>query len=295
MKGIFTADLHIRKDIPRCRTDADWMDTQRRALLYVYSVAKERDCPVYIAGDVFNTSREPNECINMFLSVLKQFPDTRTGMIAGNHDLPYHAWENVDRSSIGVIFRAFPDIIPTVLLTDLAAYHFGKEREEGSKGISELSMIHRLIFPDSDSRPPFSNASTAEELLEQYPESKWIFTGDYHRAFHFEKIGHHVVNPGTLLIQRADEAEYRTGFYFVDTEKSVVEFISTPAELNAGVNTQYLEDDRIRNDRIEKFTDTVRKKGSLSLSFLDNLRDRISGIKDENIKNILIEVMEEIQ
>ena len=42
MKGIITADLHLRADRPRCRLDEDWMETQRKALETVIKIAIEK-------------------------------------------------------------------------------------------------------------------------------------------------------------------------------------------------------------------------------------------------------------
>lgn len=289
MKFIAAADTHLRYERPRCRTDADWLATQREALRKIYTFANEKGCPVLFAGDIFHSGREPNEIMDMFLAESK---NNAVGMIAGNHDLPYHSYQYVGRSSYGVIQRTIPEIqnLPN---SNVDAYHFDTESPE-ERGIcsSKILFLHELVFESEDEIPEFIKAKTAAQLLEEHPEYNWIICGDNHKAFHYSRKGRHVINPGTMLVQRADEIGYRTGVYFVDTELNIVERLELPPDLNSAVSIDYLLTEEARNERVELFVNSVRDRGKLSLSFLDNMKDAISRAGGSPAIPVLKEVME---
>ena len=69
--------------------------------------------------------------------------------------------------------------------------HFNEEFTGNTE--TGLRFIHRLVFPTVKELPPTEKACTAMELLAEFPDSKWIFTGDMHTAFHFEHKGRHVM------------------------------------------------------------------------------------------------------
>ena len=68
MQGIISGDWHLRADRPRCRLDENWMETQRWACEQVAKIAIEKDCDIYITGDIFDTPRVPPEVVSLFIS-----------------------------------------------------------------------------------------------------------------------------------------------------------------------------------------------------------------------------------
>ena len=229
MRGIITADWHLRATRPRCRIDDDWIGTQRNALNQIAELAGKYNCNVYCVGDVFHSNSDTSfECIQLvqdFSNKLCSFGRT-LGILAGNHDLPYHSSGNLSRSAIGVLLQSYNVgyILDSINDTEQALVSASNFDED-----DDMSAIyvfkHILVFPDLKSIPPNLDAVTAKELLAGFPNAQWIFTGDYHHQFHYEKRGRHVVNPGCLLRQASDMKDYQPGVYFVDTDRMICEFI----------------------------------------------------------------------
>ena len=90
MRFIACADLHLRQDKPRCRQDEDWLGFQESRLNIIAEYANENDCPIFIAGDLFNKPIVSEEIINMFIDFCKKV-NNGVYAIAGNHDLLYHS------------------------------------------------------------------------------------------------------------------------------------------------------------------------------------------------------------
>ncbi len=289
MKLIITADWHIRATMPRCRVDIDWIETQRKALNQIVKISKVKDAPVMVVGDLFHSNSDTTfECVQM----VQQVADELGGLyvLAGNHDLPYHSSENIERSAIGVLFKSHNvfSIKDYFCSHNVSAANFdGKDNEN-----AEMVFKHVLTFPDAKSLPPNVDALTAKDLLNEFPNAKWIFTGDYHHNFHYQKNGRHVINPGCLLRQASDMKDYQCGVYLVDTDKEIAEFVPI-IDNEQFVDDSYILKEEERTERIENFVNKLADTKNISLDFKENVYRAIQQNKfsDEMI-NMLEELME---
>jgi len=291
-KFICTADWHLRSDRPRCRLDEDWFAFQEGIVEWIVETANNYNCGIKIIGDIFDTPNVPANVIAMFLRQISKCKEG-TQFIAGNHDLPYHSIDNLSNSAIGIVYEA--------------AQHHSKiyhgmtcglwlDFGEKEKGLERTGLVftHRLVFENSKTIPPNVHAITAAELLEEYPNAKWIFTGDNHHAFHYEKKGRHVVNSGCITRQASDFIEYQPIIYYVDTDENIVEAIPIP-DTGAMVTDAYIQEANAREDRIGAFVEGVKKNGKISLSFTDNIEAALLKNKSmgkETVK-MIHELMEE--
>lgn len=272
MRGIITADWHIRATRPRCRADADWMETQRMALKQVADIAERYHTSVYCVGDVFHSNSDASfECVKLvqdFSNRLCSFGVT-LGVLAGNHDLPYHSSENLKKSAIGVLLNSYnigyiTDSVLDESQADISAGNFDEETVD-----CRFIFKHVLTIPKED-KPDYVDSETPESLLEKYPSAEWIFTGDYHKAFHYDKKGRHVINPGCLLRQVADMKDYQCGVYYVDTDKNIVELVPIIDEGEL-VDDSYLVQEGERETRIGEFVDKLKETDAVSFDFADNV------------------------
>lgn len=284
MKFICTADWHIRATRPRCRIDNDWLETQKKALKQVLKISEDKGAPIIVVGDLFHSNSDTNfECINM----VQKLADLAGGLyiLAGNHDLPYHSSENIDKSAIGILLNSENVFKIEDYSDEFSASNFDEE----DNFEAEIVFKHVLTIPEDD-KPDFVNCETPETLLEKFPKAKWIFIGDYHHNFHYEKNGRHVVNSGCLLRQVADMKDYQCGVYFVDTDEEIVEFISIIDNEDL-IDDSYILQENQRNERIESFVDKLRKTKGVSLDFLDNVYNEM---KHNNFEPDLAQVIDEL-
>lgn len=286
IRCVITGDWHLRKDVPisRPEMEEEWINLQWCMVRAVKVFCEKKACDLIHTGDLFHKSQAYYGISNQLKEIFDHW-DLGFFKIAGNHDLPYHLWENVMNSS----WLATTGEDATLMLD--GAFHFGTTPKDSD---AEIIFTHQLVFPDEKSKPPMAAGKTAQELLDEFPNAKWIFTGDYHKAFHYEKKGRHVVNPGCLLRQSANEEFYDTGFYYVDTRKEIVEFHSLGDTIP--MNTEHLHNAKERNDRIEAFMEIIEEKGEVSLSFTENLHEKLNNKKvPKAVKAIIQEIKEEIK
>ena len=296
MKAIITADWHIRATRPRCRIDEDWIETEKKALSQIAKISRVKKAPVIVVGDLFHSNSDTSfECIQMVQELADELGELY--VLAGNHDLPYHSSENLYKSAIGILLKSnkvFPikeyfekldDFDFTRI--DYSASNFDEDDYIGAKYVFK----HILCFPDVKSLPPNVDAITAKELLSEFPKAKWIFTGDYHHNFHYQKNGRHVVNPGCLIRQASDMKDYQCGVYYVDTDDEVVEFIPI-IDSEEFVDDSYIIKQEERETRIENFVDKLKDTKSISLDFVNNvenamLENKIQGELKNKIEQLL--------
>ena len=212
MRMIITADWHIRNTRPRCRIDEDWIKTQQKALNQIAEICENKNAPLMVVGDIFNSNSDTSfECINM----VQKLADRISGIyiLAGNHDLPYHSSENINKSAIGVLLQSENIYKIEDYSDEFSAPNFDEERNP-----MPYMFIHTLTIPSKD-KPEFIECETPESLLKKYPTAKWIFTGDYHKNFVYEKDGRYVINPGCLIRQVSDMKDYQCGVFWAQTEQ----------------------------------------------------------------------------
>ena len=94
--ALVISDVHWGADKPRARAESDWLGVQLGYLQQVADLQKQAgQCPIIIAGDLFNRWDEPPEAINRLLAAMP--PEVH--VIAGNHDMPNHNYRELPRSA----------------------------------------------------------------------------------------------------------------------------------------------------------------------------------------------------
>lgn len=293
---LLSADWHIQGERPRCRLDVDWLDTQRKTIRWIVTQAKSRNAPLVVLGDIFNTPRVATPALVMTIEELMPWKDM-IFIEAGNHDLPFHNYDNVSDCSYGVLRQYFQELhLVGWMLNDLDgtdldinAAPFGRDVIPGN---SPYVFTHQLVFPDAEARPIEGVGITAEELAAQFEFPSWIFTGDYHHSFDV-RVEHpengdttRVVNPGCILRHSADMMDYQCKMALIDTEAGSVEWINIPDPGDAGgvesvVTDRYLREAEVRSEKVDAFLASVQSQGAVSLSFRDNLQRKLDDPKLE--------------
>lgn len=290
MQFLLTADWHLREDRPRCRKDEDWIATQENALNQIVKICNERKVNLFVVGDMFHRSTE-YRMVRMVQKVADSLSEYLC-FLAGNHDLKYHSSLNLDSSCISLLSSShncykIKDVTLLNGFDSISAPNFDEKVDENAKYL----FIHTLCFPDMKSMPPNVNAVCAKDLLEENPNAKWIFTGDYHKNFHYEWNGRHVVNSGCLLRQASDMKDYQCGAYFIDTDREIVEFIPI-IDNEELVDDSYIIEEKERDERIESFVSKVTQTKGVSLDFIDNVEKALLICDfDDDIMNMIKELI----
>jgi hypothetical protein len=150
-----------------------------------------------------------------------------------------------------------------------SATPFGLEPQE-----AKIMFMHTLVFNSEKDIPPNSGGISAGSLLDMFPKANWIFVGDNHHTFHYQKKGRHVLSPGCLNRQSSDLIDYQPVCYYIDTDEDIVEAIPIPDDSEL-VTDAYIQKENERESRITAFVEKIQNQCEVSLSFIDNLRETL--------------------
>jgi DNA repair exonuclease SbcCD nuclease subunit len=99
---IATADLHLSENAPSFRSaEPDWYKAQRRQLRWLKELMNHLNCPLIVAGDIFDKAENNTPIVNF---ALDELPECYA--ISGNHDQPYHQYNLLWRSGYGTLVKA---------------------------------------------------------------------------------------------------------------------------------------------------------------------------------------------
>ena len=232
MKILITADWHVRGERPLCRTDEDWIESQRKTIAQIREAFFHNGCEqIWILGDLFDAPRCATAAVNMLIGELKKFPQNSVKILCGNHDLKDHNYNNLEECSIGTLKKIFEDV-PDVIANDgigsmsVSAKPFALDDLQSN---ADVICTHQLTFPNEKARPMPGCGVLAQDLLDRWSNAELIFTGDYHHGYIYKEDwdtlpGRYVVTPGCINIQKADELDYEPFVVVWDTKSNIDDY-----------------------------------------------------------------------
>lgn len=279
MRFLITGDWHIREDQPTSRTDDFW-ETQKRKLEWLFEFAVMKGCShILQPGDFFNRGRPvQSQILEVFMIQLLQKHRVSVLAVPGNHDLPYHRMDQLDRSSIGVLIEGGfvwnLDANP-LSVQDIEVFGAGWGNELPKTDPEKLSIGVAHVSIDVDNS--FPGWENARDYLRRQPY-QLLVTGDNHQQFEIEEDEKLLINPGCLTRQSISDIDHEPAVYLFDTDRPG-SFTRVPVPIEHGVLVQSKRKEiEERDEKIQAFVESMKRDGEVSLSFESNLKRMI----DEN-------------
>jgi len=207
-------------------------------------------------------------------------------VVPGQHDLPNHNLEMLEKSALGVLGASGFIYI----LTDREFYYreefilhpfpYGKKIENcGSyqkkkNGQYAVAISHQLVFESAPQGWEQGKGISGMRLLEQFPEYDLILTGDNHKPFIVEHEGNLLVNPGSMMRSSADQVSHRPRVYLWYADEGRVDPVYLPIKRNV-LSREHIEQEKAREARMDAFVTSVKSGGEIKLSFEDNMTDHL--------------------
>ncbi len=262
--AILTADWHLREDTPVCRVDADFQKTQWKKVSFISQLQKEHECPVLIAGDVFNHWK-PSPWL--LYKALKHLPD-QCYAIYGNHDLPQHSLFFSNKSGLNVLIEAGK-------VTLLEGCHWGETPTTHSIEIKgrKILLWHKMAYTGQRPYPGCEDENATDMTNTIYKsgiKADLILTGHNHIPFTHSSFDTLLVNPGSIMRQSSDQIDLAPRVYLWYAKTNTVEPVYIPIE-EGNVSREHLDKQIERDSRIDAFIQTLNSTNLDSLSFEKNL------------------------
>lgn len=257
--GILCGDLHLMEDTPICRTD-NFQEAQWRKLTFIKQLQEEHDCPVLCAGDLLDFWKPSPFLLSKIIEHLpKQFYT-----VLGNHDLPQHSLELLEKSGIYTLQMAGS-------LEILKGTHWGQEKDVFTTiAGKEILIKHVMNYQRGHSPFPGCTDPSAEILLRKYRNCPLVLTGHNHKQFVVKSNTTLVVNPGAMTRQTADQIDFEPAVFLWYAEQNEVKRVVLPYEKSV-VSREHIELVKERNDRINAFVSRLDTEWDAAISFEENI------------------------
>ena len=295
MKILITADWHIKGERPICRTDDDWIESQRKTIAQIREAFFHNGCEqIWILGDIFDAPRCATAAVNMLIGELKKFPSDSVKILCGNHDLKDHNYGNLEECSIGTLKKIFGDV-PAYLPHDkkdisVSAKPFALDDLQSD---ADVICTHQLTFPNAEARPIEDCGVIAQDLLDRWPNADIVFTGDYHHGYIYKEDWdtlpcRYVVTPGCINIQKADELDYEPFVVVWDTESNIDDYNFYKVYIDPQrefCTRDHIEAREQNEAQLAEVVETIKGGSEITLDFDSNLSAAIEkcnkGVVDE--------------
>ena len=296
---ILSADWHLREDQPECRTDNYW-EAQTRAVDYVRQICEKFDCPLCIAGDLFD-GWNPSHYLTGW--TLRNLPRVPIYTVAGQHDLRNHRISSLPKTGLNVLESAGRVIVlregrSLGIGDSTALYGFsfgedlrGRSTRAGFSG-KRAVLVHKLTWYKKKPFPQIESKDSASLLLDRLHGFNLILVGDNHQPFVVRRKKQVLVNPGSLLRMRADQMEHRPRVYLWEAKLNRVSVVYLPIEEGV-ITRKHIEKKEKSNKRLRSFIKRLSRQGEIGLSFRDNLQKFFRKQKTKKaVKQLIQEAME---
>jgi len=239
--AILCSDLHLSLHPPVARAkEPCWFEAMARPLREIEKVREHFNADVICAGDIFDRWNSPPELINF---ALRELP-TRLYTIPGQHDLPYHSMDEMERSAYGTLLRVghvshAEDLIRNDMDCLVKAVDWdGTLTPINPNGLLNIAVLHRYVWMDGFCYPGANPDSRVGMMRESLKGWDVAVIGDNHKGF-MTRIGNTTVfNCGTMMRRKSDEISYKPQIgllyksgkiqpYLLDTSKDVIEDVAT--------------------------------------------------------------------
>lgn len=243
-----------------------------------------REIPLFVAGDIFHRWQSVPELINF---AIKHFPTCHA--IPGQHDLPYHNYENRHKSAYwtlveaGVIKEILPGEPYKIFITEKNIPNFyvwgfpwevpivpPPPQAAGKKAAKHIALVHAYIWAKGygyPGAPATSRLGTFKGALEGYAAA---FFGDNH--IHFEGTAGtcQVYNCGSLMRLNSDQAAHRPAVALLTAAGRIV-------QVHLGVGADVFEQTAQALDiklgpEMHEFVRELDSLSEVDLSYTETLR-----------------------
>ena len=298
---LFTGDIHLRPDVPVCRTD-DFLVAQWAKLEQIQKLAKRQNLAWIDAGDVFHKAVPSLHFVNQVITRLHCSIEFG---IMGNHDLPAHNIGRMMESAWGTLYESgrlgnMPRVAPLTidvtdkLVAEIYGANYGEEIPKPYRtqpGIFKVLVMHGMVYASRNDIIPNAPGSMAKKLLRDHKGYDLIVTGHNHQSFMVELNGRHLVNPGSMTRQTADQADHIPRIV-TWTPKDGLQWHTLTCDTDV-VSREHLVKKEQKEEQLSAFVQSLQDVGEVSLSFEDNVETVIRENKpDKPVKDKVREAME---
>jgi len=263
--AIFCGDIHLRDKKPIARTD-DYFSAMWEKFMFIDALGIKYDCPILCSGDFYDKWKASPELLSSTIEAI----NANWYSIYGDHDLASHSLKLKHKSGLTTLAKAGK-------ITIIKGGHdTAKSKDTLSKKAKPIEiegkkiLLWHILTWHKELPYPGCEVSNAKQLLKKYPQYDVILTGDNHLPFVVKHKGRLLVNPGSMMRNKADQINYKPAVWLYYAESNEVEPVYLPIEKGV-ISREHIEVEKERNERIDAFVSKLKTDFKLTMNFKQNL------------------------
>ncbi len=273
--GLSVSDVHLSLVPPKLRAnEPDWLQTQRGYLDQLRALQSQYQVPIFYAGDICHHWNLPAELINF---ACKYLP--KGYAIPGNHDLPFHRYEDRKRSAYwtlveaNVLHNLSPDRPEEIDRFVVHSFPWGyelKRLEKRSHSLAfDIAVVHRYVWTKSTGYEHAADDARLFHLKSDFGTYDFVVIGDNH--IHWKSGS--IVNNGCFMIRRADELSLQPSVSLLWDDRTITRYY---LDVSKDV---YAKDDDVKETKIDgddyEFIKGLQKLANKQTDFVGTLMEAL--------------------
>jgi len=293
--GIFVSDVHIEHRPSWRSAEKDWFGAMARQFEELATIADKMKVPIVYTGDIFTNWYAGPELINF---AIKHLPQGYA--IRGNHDLPNHRHEEMERSAYHTLSEAgvITDLLEPKheLGVVLHPFPWGAEIKPPDpyflsypmfKDSLQVAVIHRYIWQDGSSHAGVKDTDKVDanrKRVEGYDASFW---GDNHKGF----INGNLMNCGSFFRRHSDEVDYRPMVGILFDDKSIQpHYLDVSQDLHIDTSYKPINVNDLYGDSASAVVSNFNLLGSDQLDFKAAIQRKLTQLNpNANVTTFVLE------
>jgi len=295
--AILIADLHLSQHAPEARSgEPDWFRAMKRPLDELNGLAKKHNAPIICAGDIFHFWKSSPELINFALSNL---PDMIA--IPGQHDLPLHNYDNIEKSAYRTLVRAGKiEEAKTIEFHNFNLHcfpwGFPITPPETSQKLN-VAIVHRYVWIRDKNYAQAPETSYLGYIEKELKGHNVVVFGDNHIPFSTTtKNGVKVWNCGSLMRRASDQIDHKPRVGLLQSDGSILtHYLDVSADKIHSTSQKPTRTDD-EQAQLYRFLENLDELEEVNLDYLEILSRYVEQNEmDVTVKSTLWEVIEKCQ
>jgi len=290
-KFVVMCDLHLTHRRPSIRKD-DFMRTQLRKLGQLVEWSNEKQAPLLLGGDIFDTPQISFRFYNLVSDVLRM---AKQPVVAtwGQHDVLAHVPDLYVSPVLALYHERKLNVLNEVWINRscrIKTFGFGEKlTTPDNQTIFNVMLAHTPVY-ERIVPPYMKDVVTAKQLKKQAPGYMLYVCGDIHEPFAVD----HVVVSGNMLRTSKDKIGYKPRAYYVEVDNSSFQAEPLFFDIEEGVFNDLTLENTIRTvkDKAKLYAmmDKLRHSDRKVMSYKERCLDRASGELRDHIAKLFDEV-----
>ncbi len=301
--AVICADLHLSLTAPVWRSaEKSWFGAMAYQLDQLSRYAKRHGVPILCAGDVFDKWNPPPELINF---AIQHLPEMYA--VPGQHDLPYHIDEDIDRSAFGTMVRIGRIKLLTAspkLIRGAWIYGFGwGSKIQPTTTLQDdglhVAIVHAYCWHNVNKFHGASNSQHVDVHALQLKSYDVAAFGDNHRGFirEYQETSasklRTILNCGGFMRRKSDEIKRRPSIYLLYSN-GMLDHHRLDISQDLYIDSPEIAAQEQGDKEIEDFVRELSTLNSDTFDFPASIRHYIEGKKETlapGVRRILLDVI----